>query len=317
MIAGDINIDILSKDGSASETLHAFNSYDFLPLINIPTRVCDITATCLDHMWYNHFDANISGVFVNDITDHFITIASLRNNFEHNTCEISFRNHSEANMNAIRETMYIDVYFNCGGGIGFDERCEKFIDAFYTLYDSCCPIKTKNLSIKKMSKPWISSALWNSINRKHQLFKQYRAGNIRFIEYNNFKNTLTNALRVAKRDFYINRFNAAKGKIKDTWRLIDQFIRGNKNASNISLIDEHGSEQSNPKDVSNIFSNYISSVAEEIDKDIPPSVIDPLNYLGDRNVNSFCALPATPAEVRDIIMSFPNKKCKTDSIPTA
>ena len=87
-----------------------------------------------------------------------------------------------------------------------------------------------------MSKPWISSALWNSINRKHQLFKQYRAGSIPFIDYNNFKNTLTNALRVAKRDFYINRFNTAKGKIKDTWRLIDQFIRGNKNASNISLI---------------------------------------------------------------------------------
>ena len=33
-------------------------------------------------------------------------------------------------------------------------------------------------------------------------------------------------------------------------------------------------------------------------------------------MNSFFALPATPAEVRDIIMSFPNKKCKTDSIPT-
>ena len=70
MIAGDINIDILSKDGSASETLHTFNSYDFLPLINIPTRVSDTTATCLDHMWYNHFDANLSS----DITDHFITI---------------------------------------------------------------------------------------------------------------------------------------------------------------------------------------------------------------------------------------------------
>ena len=123
-------------------------------------------------------------------------------------------------------------------------------------------------------------------------------------------------MRVAKRNFYINRFNAAKDKIKDTWRLIDQFIRGNKNASNISLIDEHNSEQSNPKDVSNIFCKYFSSVAEEIDKDIPPSVIDPLNYLGDRNVNSFFTLPANPAEVRDIIMSFPNKKCKTDSIPT-
>ena len=146
-----------------------------------------------------------------------------------------------------------------------------------------------------MSKPWISSALWNSINRKHQLFKQYRAGSILFLEYNIFKNTLTNALR---------RF------------IIDQFIMGKKNASNISLIDEHGSEQNNPKNVSNMFCKYFLSVAEEANKDIPSSVKGPLNYLDDRNVNYFFALPGTPAEVRDIIMSFPNKKCKTDSIPT-
>ena len=48
---------------------HEFN---FISLIDKPTRVTSHSATCVDHIWSNAFQDSIeSGVFLNDASDHF------------------------------------------------------------------------------------------------------------------------------------------------------------------------------------------------------------------------------------------------------
>ena len=52
-------------------------SKHFFPLINIPTRVTENSATCLDHIWYNSFNTLISGSFVLDVSDHYLAFTTL------------------------------------------------------------------------------------------------------------------------------------------------------------------------------------------------------------------------------------------------
>ena len=42
--------------------------------------------------------------------------------------------------------------------------------------------------------PWISDAIMISLNRKHELFRQYENGIVTFDHYNSFKNNFTTTL---------------------------------------------------------------------------------------------------------------------------
>ena len=52
MFVGDFNIDILDEV-NASDFCNIMYSHHFFPLINIPTRVKENAASCLDLIWYN------------------------------------------------------------------------------------------------------------------------------------------------------------------------------------------------------------------------------------------------------------------------
>ena len=49
-VVGDINIDLLQEGGSHSDFIETMRSQSFVPLITIPTRVTDTSATLLDHI---------------------------------------------------------------------------------------------------------------------------------------------------------------------------------------------------------------------------------------------------------------------------
>ena len=46
-------------------------SYSYYPIVTHPTRITDTSATCIDHIWTNIRDRQItSGIFTDEIADH-------------------------------------------------------------------------------------------------------------------------------------------------------------------------------------------------------------------------------------------------------
>lgn len=71
---GDLNIDILSENKDSAEYLNCLSHYGFLSYVNIPTRA----NACLDHVFVKSQTHNVSsGVYVNDLTDHYVTLCKL------------------------------------------------------------------------------------------------------------------------------------------------------------------------------------------------------------------------------------------------
>ena len=73
-IMTDANINLLSYEWckDAQEFLHLLQGYSFIPAIDKPTRVLNKSATLIDNIFINNYDANVySGNIVSDIGDHY------------------------------------------------------------------------------------------------------------------------------------------------------------------------------------------------------------------------------------------------------
>ena len=70
VIVGDLNICISDKSSSVDFSNQLISHY-FRPLITIPTRIRNNSATVLDQIWTNIPCLSFSGVIDVNITDHF------------------------------------------------------------------------------------------------------------------------------------------------------------------------------------------------------------------------------------------------------
>ena len=318
ILCGDMNVDLISPDNEANTLIDMFNSFSFYPLITLPTRVSNLSASCLDHIWYNNFNVNLSGIFKNDITDHYTIFMSLRFVIVHQMNRVSFRDHSERNVQDLRENIpVLSVIFQDARSrdCSVDELTNLFVNSLWNIYSKSCPVRNKIISVKRMSKPWIDRDLIRVINTKHRLFRQFKDGLIDFDIYRNYKNYLSTRLKSAKKNYYNNVFNTCRGNLRKTWNNINSTLKGKKNEGNVSLVDDDGIESSDNKHVADMFSKYFSSVATDLEKKIPDPVTNPMDYMGPIINESFYAHPSEPEEVLNLIMSLPNKSSNINSIP--
>ena len=154
-----------------------------------------------------------------------------------------------------------DMYCN----LDVDLQCKIFCEHLYTLYDKNCPLKTKIISQKRASCPWITDALLRSINRKHFLHRQILRGygNVDF--YRRYRNVLTFTVRQTKKDYYAFKFNSVMGDMKATWKTINNLISsGCVSKANIKLLVED--DYVTDVNVADKFNDYFVNVARELEK---------------------------------------------------
>ena len=92
--------------------------------------------------------------------------------------------------------------------------------------------------------------------------------------------------------------------MKQLWSGI-KLVMSIRKSSNVNVIsnlkDENGNITSDPAVIANIFNKYFVNVSHDITKNLPISNKSPLNFMADRNGNSFFTAPSTPYEISDLI----------------
>ena len=71
-IMGDFNVDLLRVDthGPTSDYLGGFTLEGYYPLVSLPTRLTDTTATLIDNIWTNKVEEIGSGLVTVRLSDH-------------------------------------------------------------------------------------------------------------------------------------------------------------------------------------------------------------------------------------------------------
>lgn len=317
LLAGDFNVDLLDESTNA-DFFNSLYSFNFYPLINIATRISEHSATCIDQIWYNKLNISYAGSIVCDISDHYPVFTVMRTQNDRKPVTKTFRDHSVDNINKLSDSVknMCDLFYVHCENRDANYKCEWFLAELWHSYSTHCKRRSKQISIKKLLKPWINNDMRRMSNYKHHLFKQYKLGTIPFVTYNNYKNNVHNLLKKARKDYYSNKLNDCRTNTKKTWKIVNSILsKPSKKRDYVTLLDSDGKEIQRPQGVSDEFCNFFSTVATRLDSQIPFTVTDPMYYMPDPTPSSFNPSPVTSLEVENIISNQPDKPSHINSIP--
>ena len=74
--------------------------------------------------------------------------------------------------------------------LDFDAKFDLFFDETMRLYKKCCEIKTKEISLNNVKKPWISRDIIRKIRLKHLLFKRFKNREILYEQFDTYQKEL-------------------------------------------------------------------------------------------------------------------------------
>ena len=319
ILIGDFNVDTIeeSLDSELSSFVDNLQSEFFIPLINIPTRITSSTASCIDHIYTNCTLPIVSGVFDALVSDHcaIFCIIPIPNSNLNELKMIKFREHSDHNVNRMCESIERNLAnFNAYNSFGIDDRVRIFQNIVYKCYDQTCKIKTKYISLKRLSSPWLTDALISCIKKKHRLYKLSFHGIYEMNAYKNYRNTLQKIILNAKRNYYLNKFESSKYDPKSSWKLINNLLKPGKKNNEWKIKNENNTI-TNKQIISDLFNNYVAKVPVELASKIPTVQQNPLSFINPC-VNSFVYFDATSVEIENTINAFKSKSSSLYEVPS-
>ena len=319
ILAGDFNICGIARNPTLDKYLDLMRSFNFVPHINKITRPNPHgNDSCIDHIWSNFGFSFYSGVF-NEvvISDHFISYVFLPIESSTSKKKLQFRDHSETNILKMVDRLYNFSLFYplLAATLDLNSKFDLFYNELERIYQICCPLKSKEVSTKRLKKPWISREILNDINEKYDLFKRYKNELIPYEQFLNYKRELNRKINLARKNYFLHKFENCQGDSSNTWKVTNNIL-GRKNKAKLptSLLC-NSDVVTDEKEISNIFNRYFINVGPNLANTLQNIDINPINYMGDRRLNSFSFIATTPQEIINVIKQFKNKKTSLNNIP--
>lgn len=321
IIMGDLNINLLEHTTHAPTnnflaSLHAINFY---PHISRPTRFPDSVnlgqPSLLDHIFTNFNNNFTAGIILFPVSDHLPVFLSLPNStITNNLHKIEFRNLSNSNKEKFSHTLNTLDWHTLLSSNDVNYNCTYFLNKTKEIFNVCFPLHTKLITEKRLCNPWITQAIINSIKRKNNMYKDFKIGAITELEFKRFRNTLNRLIKHTKSSYYLNIFTNFKNNTKKIWETINNLYKKHKH-NNIDYISQNNIKLTDPVQISEAFNKFYINIAPTLDQHLPPSTVDPLNFLQGNYPTSMVVPPIYPQEVINIINSIKNKKSNPKEIP--
>lgn len=315
-ICGDFNLDLLKydTDSKINNFLTNFFDHNMFPLIDRPTRITSHSATLLDNIFTNVFDNKIkSGICVSDITDHypiFQITSSLP--IKLNPGRITYkRSFTQCNMRSFVNHIQLTNWNHIINENSVNQSYTLFLDKFTSIYDHCFPVR--RLSINSRSnriprKPWITSAILTSIRRKNKLYHKFKSSSTdsNRLLFVNYRNKLTNLIRVSKKNYYCNLLDDQKHNLKQTWKILNGLLGRDRKKPFPDCFNINGTVSSDFKTIANGFNNFFINIGPRLSNDIPHMNVSPNHFLNNipSPLNSIFLAPTDLNEVINICASL-------------
>ena len=239
-ILSDFNINMLNFEthGLTNDYINNLISKSFLPLITLPTRIKNQSATLIDHIWSNKVcSVYNSGILINSLSDHFPVFYIEEG--KHKKLQLPEKTTRKINnktipafCNLLKSAKWHNITSETNPKLAF----ENFFEIINSSRDIAFPVITvKPKPLKFRHSPWMTVGLKTSQKTKEKLFaRKIKCPNIINIEKFKTFNTIYNKLRrAAKKLFYDKQFKLFAHNSKKTWSVIREVIGSNKQKDQI------------------------------------------------------------------------------------
>lgn len=323
LITGDLNINLIDENSSDTKNLISFmQSKHFLPAITKPTRFPSndntTSPSSLDHVWINNLVPFSSGIILHDMTDHCPNF--IKFNFPFPLCpdepiNICFRLYSELGkeklIGKLMETDWDSILRNDDVNQSF-VRFETLLNQYYCEF---FPLKTKTISSKRHSKPWLSPSLLSKIKLKSEYFRLFRRGIISAEINNRFKNQVNKQIKETKDKYYIDLFSASQNDMRRSWRALNELCgRGGGSGVEIRELIVNDVPIVSGGEIADALNDFFASVGTNLEDSLPPPPqVAP--RVAPSQIRSFFLFPVSLDECNKIIQNLKITKTSIDYIP--
>lgn len=312
LIVGDINLDLLSPNNFVQIYTNIMHSHGYISLITVPTRICQTTKTCIDHIFLkSKKTTNISVtpvVLESCITDHYSTLLHIEFAEDSNSNKTNtYNKFNKVNLEGLKRDLDLETWAIVYQSDNVDISFRTFLDIFKKhVADHSSTIQAKG-TIKKL-KPWITVDLINAIKHRDKLKKRllkYPSQQLE-IEYKECRNKITRAIERQKFNYYNTKLIEAGKDAKQIWDVI-------KNAMGVKKLRNHDFSLiynndliENDHDVAQVFNNFFINAGQSIISQITPGNNDGVCLPINKIKNSIFLSPIDYNELNNIIISLKN-----------
>ena len=322
-LLGDLNIDLLKAEDhrATGELLDVLYCCNVFPLITKPTRVTGTTATLIDHILTNNLDndmRHIQGILCTSISDHYAVFhvaGKAKTDHAQTGIPVLIRNMGRRNIaKFISEMNMIDWQFVLNE-TDTAMAYRKFHEAISLKYNACFPYRKISKRYYK-NKPWLSTALKESIKIKNKLYvKSKRSGNSEKVSYyKKYRNKLNQLIRSAERKHFHDVLLEHKSNLKKSWQVIKTVINKRKYTPVNTKFKVNGATTNDGNVIANKFNSFFVNVGTVLAISITPTDKNPVDYIQQDMISNLYFDPVTEQEIYKIIDKFKDNAAGWDDL---
>jgi len=330
LIAGDYNLDVL-KYHSHTPTADFVNnmlSYSFFPVIRNPTRICDTSRTCIDNIFINKIQYNISSCIIySDVSDHLPIAVHIETDIISENCHnrvIRTRTYDQQSIERFifdlaKQENWYDVYYYATIENDTTLAYNSFYDVFKVIFNKHFPERLFKLNHKLAPRhSWMTRGLVRSCIKKSKLYKIWKnngdvADKLRYIAY---QNKLKKLLRVAEKSYFFDKFRSLSGDLRGTWKVLGSILNKSTPEDFAKLFVIDGVDVTDRAKIVEVFNDYFIGIGSNLAAAIPKVSVDFSYYLKTSYSNSFALYPTDSNEIINIVSDLQNKMSSGfDEIP--
>ena len=327
-VMGDFNVDLLKAEthSQASDFMEGFMSRGFYPLISLPTRLTDMTATLIDNIWTNNLrETMVSGLVTVRISDHLPAYAFVGGSREEGVTGVQARMKRAVNQGRIERfsEALSEWYFDVERAVGVEGNVARFRNGFRDLYNSAFPWVERKKKRKDLEKPWLDDDDFKELVReKGMLYSRKVRGTLevegqeRLAEVTREVNRMRQRL---KRAYFGQRMGEIQGDLRATWEVLNELIRGRSRqgrGGTCRYFEKDGVGMTDGAEIAEGFCDFYCKVGPELAARLGRGQEGAFReYLGEKVEESLVWRPTSPLEVEELCRSLkPNKAAGWDEV---
>ncbi|CAH1252651.1 Hypp973 [Branchiostoma lanceolatum] len=283
-IMGDFNSDLLNSTQAMSSVEFLMGLYQLDPVIREPTRITEITESCIDNIFVSNPDRYKSSASVAwGPSDHNLILTCAKAGGEaggSRRCEYrSYKQYTQQSFIDSLKSVRWDTVLDC-----FDvtDTWNAFKDVFLSVADEHAPLRMKTVRENSHTAPWLTDRAKNMMGRRDAARrKAIKTKDVKDWEiYRSLRNQTTSMIRKEKKTHFAEAVSEAKGDQSLMWKIINAFTGKSKSKSQVqNLVRPDNTSTSNPSEMAQEFNDYFSTCASKLTDGMTAPQGNPLRHI--------------------------------------
>ena len=279
IICADFNVNFMNFDIHAptNDLLNLFISSGFIPMITLPSRITDRSASLIDNIFSNKKQTFYeSGLILSSLSDHLpVFYLNVTNNINKSKDKVLYRDMSKRNIDSFKEKLSNENWTAITNERNPQTAFNKFSESLDNLFMESFPLKEQKSNKRFIpKKAWMTQEILFTRKKRSKLFrekvkKRTVEANLKFDVINKEYNR---EIRKAKKNYYDKKFSDFSNDMKKTWSLINNLIKKKKCKNNVPSVFNDGQKSYlNFSEIADGFNDFFVNVGPRLASSIPES----------------------------------------------